>query len=51
MPPKGHGSKTFKNPLGFERGLWQRKMELNAAVPQTSVSGIHDRNCIRTGGA
>jgi hypothetical protein len=37
MPPKRHGSKTFNNPLGFEPGFWQRKSDLNVAVPKRSV--------------
>jgi len=34
------GSKTFNNYLGFERGLWRRKTDSFASVPQTRVSGV-----------
>jgi hypothetical protein len=36
-PHLNAGPKTFNNPNGFERGLWQRKTGWFELVPITSV--------------
>jgi hypothetical protein len=34
-------TKTFNNPLGFERGLWKHQSKAFAGVPKRSVFGTN----------
>lgn len=48
MTASANRPKTFNNPVGFERGLWQRKSGEAARVPKRSVLGRVARDASAT---